>query len=101
MNNQNLIIKTIEFKERLRQELKINHPGEEMNFLLWKVLIATEIAHRSFALNVDIEPFEESYFDRQAAVGRYFCDWGLDWVAEGYFLINEKIMDDHFPKEII
>ncbi|ULC58789.1 hypothetical protein MBM09_12805 [Flaviramulus sp. BrNp1-15] len=64
-----------------------------MKAYLWKVLIMSEIAQRSFVLNMKIESFEKQYFDRYTAVARYFRDWNMDWVADNYFEITHYIAE--------
>jgi hypothetical protein len=85
-----------EFKESLRKEID-NASSENLKNSLWKILITTEVANRSISLKTKIEPFEKDYFDRYTGVARYFRDWGMDWVADGYKAINEKIMKDFWP----
>lgn len=98
IENLRIINLTVKFKNRLRNEIEENKfHSDDMRECLWKVIIMTEIAHRSFSLGTKIEPFEKQYFDRQAAVGRYFCDWGMDWVAEYYFEISNYVAAFYWP----
>ena len=92
MDHSKIIEATIKFKNRLRSEIeeKSSH-SKDMKFWLWKTLIMTEIAHRSFSLDANIEDFEKQYFDRYAAVARHFRDWNLDWVADNYYEISNYI----------
>jgi hypothetical protein len=68
-----------------------------MKAWLWKTLIMTEIAHRSFVLNINIEKIEKGYFDRYTAVARHFRDWGMDWVANNYFEISNYVAKYYWP----
>ena len=92
MDNSKIIGVTIKFKERLRVEIERNSTySNDMKFWLWKTLIMTEIAHRSFSLQISIEAFEQQYFDRYAAVSRHFRDWNMDWVADNYYEITNYV----------
>ena len=57
----------------------------------------SEIAHRSFSLQITIETFEKQYFDRYTAVARHFRDWGMDWVADNYYEITNYIAKYYWP----
>jgi hypothetical protein len=98
MDNARIVNLTIKFKDRLRHEIEENKfHSDDMKSWLWKTLIMAEIAHRSFALKITIESFEKHYFDKQAAVGRHFCDWGMDWITENYFEISNYIAAYYWP----
>ena len=97
MNNRRIINLTIKFKDRIRHEIEENQfHSEEMKAMLWNMLVMAEIAHRSFGLGIKIEAFEKQYFNRQAAVGRHFGDWAMDWVAENYFEISNYIASHYW-----
>ena len=98
MDNRRIIDLTLTFKDKLRNEIdnNVSHP-DNLKTSIWKTLIMAEIANRSFVFNINIESFEKPYFDRQAAVGRYFCDWGLDWIAEYYYEISNYIVKYYWP----
>lgn len=92
MDNSKIIGATVKFKNRLKSEIEENSShSEDMKFWLWKTLIMTEIAHRSFSLETSIEGFEKPYFDRYTAVARHFRDWNMDWVADNYYEITNYI----------
>lgn len=98
MDNSKIISATQKFKERLRSEIEENYShSEDMKFWLWKTLIMTEIAHRSFSLQTSIETFEKQYFDRYAAVARHFRDWDMDWVADNYYEITNYVAKYYWP----
>lgn len=97
MDNTRILNLTIRFKARLRNEIEKSNSHFSDKASLWKALIMAEIAHRSFALEINIEEFEKQYFDRQAAVGRYFCDWAMDWVAENYYEITNYVAKYYWP----
>ena len=98
MDNSKIIFAASKFKGRLRTEIAGNFSlSEELKFSLWKSLVMTEIAHRSFDLQTSIETFEKPYFDRYTAVARYFRDWNMDWVADNYFEITNYIAKYYWP----
>ncbi len=100
MDNNRILKLTQKFKERIRLEVEGNNSNpNDLKATLWKTLIMAEIAHRSFVLEVKIESFEKPYFNRQAAVGRLFCDWAMDWVAEYYYEISNYIAAFYWPDE--
>ena len=37
----------------------------------------------------------EEYFQAQASIGRYFCEWNLDWIAESYYSIVQYIKENN------
>ena len=96
MENEELIDKVINFKIKLSKEL-VKAKSDDLKANLWKMVILTEIAHKSFSLNINIELFEKNYFERYSAVARYFRDWGLDWIADEYFFINKIITNKYWP----
>ncbi len=98
MDNSKVLNATLKFKQRLKAEIEqTNLHSEDMKFWLWKTLIMSEIAQRSFALQVNVELFEKEYFDRYAAVSRHFRDWGMDWVADNYYEISNYIAKFYWP----
>lgn len=98
MDNKRIIDLTKTFKDKLRYELENNTLSSiDIKSSLWKTIIMAEIAERSFSLNINIESFEKTYFDKQAAVGRYFSDWGMVWVAEYYYEISNYIGKFYWP----
>lgn len=98
MDNSKIINFIEKFNERIRQEMDNNSLlDNNMKSWLWKTLIMTEIAKRSVTLKIPIEQFEKEYFNRQAALGRHFCDWGMDWVAENYYEISNYIANYYWP----
>lgn len=98
MDNSKIINATTKFKQRLRTEIEENQShSDDMRFWLWKTLIMSEIAHRSFSLRITIEKFEKQYFDRYSAVARHFRDWGMDWVADNYYEITNYIAKYYWP----
>ena len=100
MNNLQIIELAKEFKKKLEIEIEINkYDSDNLQFILWKTLIMTEISLRSFTLNEKIESFETHYFDRQTAVSRHFYDWGLDYVAENYREIDKFIKLNYWPTD--
>jgi hypothetical protein len=98
MDDTRMLKLTLKFKDKIRQEIDKNMLHDDnMKSWLWKTLIMSEIAHRSLSLKIPIEQFEKQYFDKQAAVGRHFCDWDMDWVAENYYEISNYIAKYHWP----
>jgi len=98
MDNSKILNATINFKKRLKAEIEENSPNSDgLKFWLWKTLIMSEIAHRSFSLQTNIEIFEKQYFDRYPAVARHFRDWNMDWVANNYFEITNYIAKYYWP----
>ncbi|MCE2743589.1 MAG: hypothetical protein LW701_08495 [Fluviicola sp.] len=50
------------------------------------------IAELAIISNVKIKKREiDVYFSAQASIGRYFCDWHLDWVPQYYFEITKYL----------
>lgn len=98
MDNIRIIKITTAFKERLRHEIDENgQHSMDMKYWLWKTLIMTEVAHRSFVLETAIEDFEKAYFDRYTAVARHFRDWAMDWVADNYLEISHYTAKYYWP----
>ena len=101
MDNTRIINATIRFKDKLRFEIEKNSSHScDMKSWLWKTLIMSEIAHRSFVLEIEIESFEKEYFDKYAAVGRHFRDWGMEWIADNYFEITHYIGKYYWPDNV-
>lgn len=100
MDNKRIIQVTEKLKVRIRQEIEQNETlPVDLKATLWKVMVMAEIAHRSFYLEVKIEPFEKVYFNRQAAVGRLFDDWGMPWVTEYYYEISNYVAKSYWPDD--
>lgn len=98
MDNTRIINLTVKFKSRLRSEIEENkYNSATMQEWLWKTLIMTEVAHRSLSLETKIEQAEKHYFNCQASVGRFFCDWKMDWVAEYFNEISNYIAAYYWP----
>jgi hypothetical protein len=98
MDNKRIINATLKFKDKLRFEIENNlSHSEDMKSWLWKTLIMSEIAHRSFVLEIKIESFEKEYFNKYTAVARHFRDWNMDWIADNYFEITHYIGKYYWP----
>lgn len=92
MDNSQIIETTKGFQEKLRLEIKKNqYDSENLQFLLWKTLIMSEISMRTFTLERSLEYFEKNYFNKQTAVRREFYDWNLGWIAESYCEIDDYV----------
>lgn len=90
MENSQIIKKIEDFQKRLKMEIKENrYDSPNLQFLLWKTFIMSEISLRTFYLNLPIENFEKNYFNKQTAVSREFYDWDLGWIADGYCEIDD------------
>jgi len=48
-----------------------------------------------------IEEFETVYYTGQAFVGRYFGDFGLDWIVWNYYEISSYILKYHCRDSLI
>jgi len=63
---------------------------------LCKILVMLNIAEMLIRSNSNINDNDKHYFEGQAFVGRYFCDWGLDWIADDYLKISSFIKDNYW-----
>ncbi|NHM02834.1 hypothetical protein [Flavobacterium difficile] len=101
MDNTRIINATVRFKDKLRIEIEkdLSH-SNEMKGWLWKTLIMSEIAHRSFDLEIQIESFEKVYFNNYVAIARHFRDWNMDWIADNYFEITNYIGKYYWPDDM-
>jgi hypothetical protein len=89
-----MISKIIQYKERL-ENLKNNHLQIDKS-ILCKILVMVNIAEMLIHANIYIDDSDKKYFEGQVAVGRYFCDWNEDWVAEEYFEVVKYIKENNW-----
>jgi hypothetical protein len=82
------------FKNYL-EDLKISKP--EMDIcMISTMLVAVAIAEATINCNCKIRDEEKWYFDRQAAVGRFFSDWGEDYISLTYLKMSEYLKVNHW-----
>ncbi len=80
----------IQFKLKL-EELKESKSLIDKS-MISKLLIMANISELAIISKVKIKKQEiDDYFNAQASIGRYFCDWHLDWVSEYYFEITQYL----------
>ena len=68
---------------------------------LIKQLKISNLALTIIQFDDKIEDFEIQYFIGQVFVGRYFSDFGLDWIANNYYEISHYILKYHCDQEKI
>ena len=94
MKERTLLNEIIEFKIYL-EKLKGSNPKIDTSSIS-KLLVLANMAKMVIYSNTKIYEGEKYYFDRQAAVGRYFCDLGEDYVAEMYLKICTYVKQHHW-----
>ena len=93
-----ILDKIIEFKKNL-EYLKNNSPESDKidKATLCKLLVMANIAEMTIYAGLKIEKNQKEYFEGQAFVGRYYMDWGLDWIPKYYLEICRYIKENHWP----
>ena len=90
--------KIIEYKIKL-EELKESDLNIDKS-MVSKLLVMANLAELAIISNIKLSKQEiHEYFQAKASVGRYFCDWKLDWVAEGYIDIVYYIKENDLSEK--
>ncbi len=61
-----------------------------------KVLIMLNIAEMVIDANIKVPDNEKHYFEAQAFIGRYFGDWGVNWIADDYLNVSSYIKSGYW-----
>lgn len=93
-----IVEKIIEFKEKL-EKIKNDKSSSSLKIekgILSKILVMANIAEMCIYSNTNVPDEDRNYFEGRVSVGRYFGDWGLDWVTDYYIEITEFIKENHW-----
>ncbi len=92
-----MLDKIKEFKRKV-EEVKETHPFADKigRGSFSKLLVMANLAEMCIYSNTKVPAQDRNYFEGQATVGRYFSDWGLDWIATDYLEICEYIKHNNW-----
>jgi len=92
-----MIREIIEFKREVKEAK--NSDNGAANFdkaTMCKILVMLNIAEMVIRANEKVPEHERHYFEGQAFVGRYFGDWGLDFIVDKYLKVTSYIKATHW-----
>lgn len=95
----NILEKIKKFKKEVEDIKEFDGKYQKVNKgALCKVLVMVNMAEMCILSKTIVPIKDRDYFEGQTVVGRYFSDWGLDWIAMDYLEICSYIKSHNWEK---